>query len=89
MTKLIHPELSYRVRGVLLAVYNELGPMLKEEYYRDAIVIGLEECGISCEPEKDFEVFYEGERVGLYYVDVWIEDGKIILELKVARSIEP
>ena len=89
MTKLIHPELSYKVRGVLLAVYNALGPMLKEEYYRDAIVIGLEECGIPCEPEKDFEVFYEGERVGLYYVDVWIADGKIILELKVARSIEP
>ncbi len=25
MSKLIHPELSYRVRGVLLNVYNTLG----------------------------------------------------------------
>ena len=89
MTKLIHPKLSYQVRGVLLDVYNTLGPMLKEEYYRDAIVIGLEKHGITCEPEKDFEVYYEGERVGLYYVDVWIDDGKILLELKVAPSIEP
>ncbi len=89
MTKLIHPKLSYQVRGVLLDVYNALGPMLKERYYRDAIVIGLEKRRIKNEPEKDFEVYYEGERVGLYYVDVWIDDGKILLELKVAPAIEP
>ena len=27
--------------------------------------------------------------MGLYYVDVWIEDGKILLELKVAPAIAP
>jgi hypothetical protein len=37
MAKLVHPELSYQVRGVLLNAYNKLGPLLKEEYYRDAI----------------------------------------------------
>ena len=89
MTKLIHPKLSYQVRGVLLDIYNALGPMLKEVYYRDAIVVGLEKGGIKCDPEKDFEVYYEEERVGLYYVDVWIDEGKILLELKVAPSIEP
>jgi GxxExxY protein len=89
MAKLVHPELSYQVRGVLLNVYNKLGPLLKEEYYRDAIILGLNKRGIACEPEKSFEVYYEGERVGLYYVDVWIEGGKILLELKVAPAIEP
>ena len=39
VTKLVHPELSYQVRGVFFDVYNALGPMLKEEYYRDAIVL--------------------------------------------------
>ncbi len=89
MPKLVHPELSYQVRGVLLDVYNTLGPMLKEDYYRDAIVIGIKKRGVACEPEKDFEVYYEGERVGLYFVDVWIDSGKILLELKVAPAIEP
>jgi len=88
MPELVHPELSYQVRGVLLHVYNNLGPLLKEEYYRDAIVLGLEKRGIACESEKGFEVYYEGERVGLYYVDVWVEDGKVLLELKVAPAIE-
>lgn len=89
MTRLLHPELSYKVRGVLLDVYNALGPVLKEAYYRDAIVIGLEKLGIACVPEKRFEVYYEGERVGLYDVDVWVEGGKMLLELKVAPAIEP
>ena len=88
MVKLLHPELSYKVRGVLLDVYNVLGPMLKEVYYRDAIVLGLEKRGIACVPEKRFEVYYEAERVGLYYVDVWVDGGKILLELKVASAIE-
>jgi GxxExxY protein len=89
MSKLVHPELSYQVRGMLFDVYNVLGPMLKEEYYRDAIAIGLEKLGVACATEKDFQVYYEGERVGLYYVDVWIDGGKLLLELKVAPTIEP
>lgn len=89
MSKLVHPELSYEVRGVLLDVYNTLGPMLKEEYYRDAIALGLEKRGVACEPEKDFEVYYEGARVGLYYVDLWIDAGRMLLEIKVALAIEP
>ena len=87
MAKLIHPELSYQVRGVLLDVYNTLGPLLKESYYRDAIGIGLQQRGLACELEKGFEVFYQGERVGLYYVDALVEGGKILLELKVATRI--
>lgn len=89
MTKLIHSHLSYEVRGVLMDVHNALGPGLREEYYRDAIILGLRERGISCEAERPFEVYYRDERVGLYYVDVWIEGGKILLELKVAPAIEP
>jgi GxxExxY protein len=89
MPQLIHPELSYAVRGVLLNVYNSLGPMLKEKFYEQAIAIGLEKRGLRCETQKKFEVYYEGEQVGFYFVDVWIEGGKILLELKVAPQIEP
>ncbi len=89
MSKLLHADLSYQVRGVLFDVYNALGPMLKEAYYRDAVELGLKKQGVTCELEKGFEVYYQGERVGLYYVDVWVDGGKILLELKVAPAIEP
>jgi GxxExxY protein len=52
VSKLIHPELSYQVRGALFDVYNVLGPMLKEEYYEEAIALGLKKRGIACESEK-------------------------------------
>ena len=40
-TKIIHKELSYTVHGILLQVRNELGPMLPEAFYRDALKIAL------------------------------------------------
>ncbi len=89
MTKIIHPQLSYTVRGVLFHVYNTLGPNLPERFYQAAIAIGLEKRGIHCVTEKAFEIYYRNQRVGLYLVDVWIEGGKIILEIKVAPEILP
>lgn len=89
MSKIIHKDLSYKVRGVLIEVHNALGPMLPEKFYQAAIAIGLESKGLKCQVEKAFEVFYRQQRVGLYYVDLWVEDGKILLELKVAPEILP
>ena len=89
MTHIIHKELSYTVRGVLIDVHNELGPMLREKFYQEAIAVGLEDKGVRCETEKLFKVTYRGVQVGRYYVDVWIEGGKLLLELKVAPEILP
>ncbi len=89
MPTLIHPELSYEVRAVLLDVYNQLGPMHKEEHYSAAIAIGLDKRQIACETQKTFEVHYEGERVGLYQLDTWVDGGKILLEIKVVPRIAP
>ena len=61
--------------------------MLPEKYYTAAVEIGLKEQNIRCEIEKPFEVFYQGSRVGLYYVDVWVENGNLILENKVSPEI--
>lgn len=89
MSQIIHKDLSYAIRGVLLDVHKQLGPMLPEKVYQEAIAVGLETKGVKCRVEKPFEVFYREQRVGLYYVDFWIEDGKVILELKVAPQILP
>lgn len=89
MAEIIHKELSYAVRGVLFDVHNQLGPMLPETFYQTAVAIGLETKGIACETEKQFSVKYSGVEVGRYFVDVWVEDGKLLLELKVAPKILP
>lgn len=89
MAEIVHKELSYRVKGVLFDVYNRLGSNLPEQYYQSAVAIGLEREGIICETEKLFEVLYRGVQVGRYYVDVWVEQGKLLLELKVQPQILP
>jgi len=89
MTQLIHEELTYIVRGVMFDIYNKLGPKLPEEVYQNAFTHGLRERGMTCEPEKEFEVIYRKQSAGKYYVDHWLENGKIILELKVASQILP
>lgn len=87
MTHIIHKDLSYTVKGACFDVHNALGPMLPEKFYQAALAIALEERGIRCETEKSFEVYYRDARVGLYFVDMWIKDGKLLLELKVAPEI--
>ncbi len=89
MPQLIHKELTYIVRGVLFDVYNQLGPKLPEKFYQKAIDFGLKDQGISCEPEKQFEVIYRNHSAGKYYTDHWLENGKLILEIKVAPAIMP
>lgn len=89
MSNLLHEQLSYKVRGVLYDVHNKIGPMLPEAVYSQAVAIGLEGEGIRCETEKGFAVTYQGVQVGRYAVDVWVEEGQLLLELKVAPQIEP
>jgi len=89
MTKLIHADLTYTLRGLLFDVYNRLGPMLPERFYQQAVSIGLEKQGIKHQLERSFEVYYRNQRVGLYMTDIWLEGSQVILELKVAPEILP
>ena len=89
MSRLIHEELSYLVRGVLFDVYNQLGPRLSEKIYQQAVTHGLKERGIILKSEKQFEVIYREMSAGTFYVDLWLEGGKMLLELKVAPYIMP
>jgi len=89
MSHLIHEELSYIVRGVFFDVHNKLGPILPEKIYQEAMTHGLRERGITLESEKKFEVIYRERSAGTFYIDHWLEGGKMILELKVAPDIMP
>ncbi|WP_069472999.1 GxxExxY protein [Candidatus Marithrix sp. Canyon 246] len=82
-------ELSFIVRGILIDVYNKLGPKLPEKFYQQAVSYGLREQGIISESEKQFYVLYRDTPAGIFYVDHWLENGKIILEFKVAPNIMP
>lgn len=79
--KIIYPELSYKVMGVLFKVHSKLGPRYQEKYYQRAIEIELKKQEVPFEREKMVPLKYEKEKIGKYFID-FVIDNKIALEVK-------
>jgi len=79
--KLVYPELSYEVVGILYDVFNELKSGHKEIYYQNAIAVGLRRSNINFKEQVYSPITFKDELVGKYFFDFLIED-KIILEIK-------
>jgi GxxExxY protein len=65
-----------------------LGHGFLESVYHKALVLALRQAGLDAVPEVPVPVFFRGERVGEFSADV-VVDGKVILELKAVRELEP
>ena len=85
-SKLIYPELSYKITGILFAVHNELGRFYNEEQYADAIEGYLKNLKMDYEREKTLPISFKDEIKGRNRIDFLIED-KVILELKTKRLL--
>ena len=81
MAELVHPELSYKIVGVLFQVHTKLGGKYQEKYYQRAVEVALKEADLSYKKEIAVDLDFNGEKIGKYILDFLIED-KIILELK-------
>jgi hypothetical protein len=62
--KLIYPELSYKINGILFSVHNEEGRYCNEKQYSDAIEQKLKKLNIIYEREKNLPKSFDGELVG-------------------------
>ena len=82
-----HSELTEKIIGVFYDVYNELGHGFLESTYAEALVVALEESGLSASREVPVPVWFRGRKVGQYYADL-IVDGVVLLELKAARALD-
>jgi GxxExxY protein len=81
MSKLVHPELSYKIVGVLYKVYNQLGGGYQEKYYQQAIKRELFLSRITFLERVRTDFNYNGKIIGRYYLD-FVIDHKIVLEIK-------
>ena len=77
--KVIYPELSYTVTGILFAAHNELGQYDREKQYGDLIEKKLKEIKIPCKREA---VIADSGNV----LD-FIIDNKMVLELKATAVL--
>ena len=86
--KLIYPELSYKILGLLFKVHNKLGSSYQEKYYQRALEQELSLQKIKFQKEFPVDIQYEGVKLGKHFLDFVIE-GKIILETKTELKITP
>ena len=81
-------ELSDKIIGSTIEVHKTLGNGFLEKVYENALIYELSNNGIKVESQVPVPVRYQGNTVGDYFCDVLVEE-KIILELKVAKNIDP
>lgn len=82
--KLVYPELSYQIVGLLYDVHNKIGGGHKEKYIQRAIEILLKKNKIAYQKELLCPLIFEGKTIGKYFLDFLIEN-KIVLEIKVGE----
>jgi len=84
--KIVYPELSYKIGGILFDVQNNLGRFCNERQYGDAIEKLLKDNNLIYEREKELPKLFDGEQDRRNIADFLVEN-KILLELKAKRII--
>lgn len=74
------------VRDAAFKVANTLGAGFLEKVYENALALELRKRGLKVIQQHPLEVWYEGEVVGEYVVDLFVEDC-ILVELKTVREL--
>ncbi len=78
--------LTKKMIGAAFRVYNTLGFGFLESVYEKSLLIELGKEGVKAESQKPVDVYYEGQTVGEFIVDILVED-QIVLELKSVRQL--
>ena len=78
-------HLTHTIIGCAYKVHNTLGAGFLEKVYENALRIELERAGISAKQKEKLIVWYEGQAVGEYVPDIWIE-GQLIVEVKGVQT---
>ena len=79
-------SLTETIIGCAFEVHNVLGAGFLEKVYENALRIELLKQGLKVKQQEPIQVYYEGQVVGSYYADLWVED-RVIIELKAVRSL--
>lgn len=79
--KIIYPELSYQIIGIVFEVFNDLGYGYLEKYYQKALEVAFKSSGVEFKAQCPYRIMYKNEIIGKNFIDFIIEN-KIILEIK-------
>ena len=81
-----HEEITRKIIGAAYKVFNTLGFGFLESVYQKAMVIEMGKSNLKVEAEKPLNVYYENQRVGEFFVDLFI-DNTVVVELKSVQNL--
>jgi GxxExxY protein len=81
-----HEEITKKIIRSAYAVYKQLGFGFLESVYKKAMVIELAKNGLKAEEEKPLKVHYDGQVVGDFFIDLYVESS-VVVELKSAQQL--
>ncbi|HEX9441451.1 MAG TPA: GxxExxY protein [Roseiflexaceae bacterium] len=79
-------KLTEIIIGCAYSVHRELGSGFLEKVYENALLLELEDAGLSVRQQTPIPVHYKGRMVGEYYADLIVE-GRIIIEIKAVQNL--
>ena len=79
-------DLCGEVVGLSMKVHSALGPGFLESVYQNALIWELRKGGFKAEAERPISVQYDGQMVGAFTADVFVNDS-LIVELKASQSL--
>jgi GxxExxY protein len=80
-------EISYKIRGAIFAVYNELGPGLLESVYESALTYHLKLDGMTIRTQVPILVIYGNTTIEIgFRLDILVNE-IVIIEIKSIETL--
>jgi GxxExxY protein len=80
-------DITYKIRGAIYTVHNELGPGLLESVYEAALAYELINLGLYVKTQVGLPVSYKGILLDLgFRLDVLVND-EVIIEIKSVEAL--
>ena len=80
-------DITYKIRGCIFAVYNNLGPGLLESFYEAALMYELQNYGLASRCQVALPVIYDGVKLEVgFRLDILVEE-KVIVEIKSVEDL--
>ena len=89
--KYLHSEITAKILQGFYIVCNEIGYGLGLDFFRQALIVELENTGLKCEKDKQLKVSYKGVEIGEFSVDILVDEKvnvKLISSEKILREHE-
>ena len=80
-------EISYKIRGIVYDIYNEIGPGLLESVYEEIMFDEIKAQGMKVERQVPIPLIWKGKKLEKGFRADLIVENKVLIELKSVEII--